>query len=84
LKGEKRIQLAVIHSKRNNVRYTYHANSIVDFKQQPVLNEYFFKLDNYELQVSQEYYNTFNDGDTIKLSLAYYSNKLLQIERFNK
>ena len=83
-KGKKKTQIVMLRSKRKNIKYTYHANTIVDFKQQPVLNEYFFKLDDFELQVNQEEYNTFNDGDTIKLSYAYYSNKLIQIESVNK
>jgi len=83
LKGKKKIQIAVLCEKRNNVKYTYHANTIVDFKQQPVLNEYFFKFEDFELQVSQEDYNAFKDGDTLKLSFAFFSNKLIQIEGFS-
>jgi hypothetical protein len=79
-KGKKKTQIVVLRSKRINVKYTYHANTMVDFKQQPVLNEYFFKLDDFELQVNKEEYNTYNDGDTIKLSFAFYSNKLIQVE----
>jgi len=80
----KKIQIAVLCEKRNNIKYTYHANTIVDFKQQPVLNEYFFKFDDFELQVNKEDYNNYNQGDTLLLSFAYYSNRLIQLEIFNK
>jgi len=84
LKGKKKTQLMVLLSKRNNIKYTYHANTIVDFNQQPVLNEYFFKFDDFELQVNKEDYSNFNQGDTLLLSFAYYSNRLIQLEIFNK
>jgi hypothetical protein len=84
LKGKKKTKFMVLLSKRNNIKYTYHANTIVDFKQQPVLNEYFFKFDDFELQVNKEDYNNFNRGDTLLLSFAYYSNRLIQLEIFNE
>jgi len=83
-KGKKKTQLVVLRSKRNKVKYTYSANSIVDFRQQPVLNEFYFQFNDFELQVNQEDFNAYNDGESIKLSFAYYSNKLIQIENINK
>ena len=83
LKGDKIIQYKKIIEKSKNKKYTASMDPIVDFKKQPVLEEYFFKFNEYELPVNSKVYELFHEGDEVKLSLSFYSNKVIQIERSN-
>ena len=83
LKGDKIIHFEKIIEKRKNKKYTASMDPILDFKKQPVLEEYFFKFNEYELPVNSKVYELFHEGDEVKLSLSFYSNKVIQIERSN-
>ena len=75
------VQLEIIKDKKFKTSHSYHVSAPADLTNQPVLKEYFFKLNDIELQVSEQEYKNFEIGDRIKISITKYTKKVIQIEK---
>ncbi len=81
LKGERKILYEKICEKKKTIKYGYHQNAGADFTTQPILYEYFFIFNDFKLQIELEDYDAFQESDKVKLSLSFFTNNVIQIER---